>query len=115
LNIYKIVGRTSVDIIKSGGYKISALDVERVIWSHPIISDCAVMGLRDEKWGQKVFALIELKDEYIEEFDQQGFKKWCSKSLPKYSIPSVIQITKKIPRNQLGKVNKKELIKVYEN
>jgi malonyl-CoA/methylmalonyl-CoA synthetase len=91
------------------------LDVERVILSHPIISDCAVIGLRDEKWGQKVFALIQLKNESEEVLDQQEFKKWCSQSLPKYSVPSVIQIIKSIPRNQLGKVNKKELIKAYEN
>ena len=104
-----------MDIIKSGGYKISALDVERVVLSNPIIADCAVMGLRDEKWGQKVFALIQLKNEFTETFDQHEFKKWCSKSLPKYSVPSLIQVTNGIPRNQLGKVNKKELIKLYEN
>ena len=91
------------------------MDVERVILSHPQISDCAVMGLRDEKWGQKVFAIIQLKNEREEVLDQQEFKKWCLQSLPKYSVPSVIQITKSIPRNQLGKVNKKELIKAYEN
>ena len=65
--VYKILGRTSVDIIKSGGYKISALDIERVtawiapicppvqvLLSHPDIMDIAVVGLEDQTWGQKV-------------------------------------------------------------
>lgn len=51
---YKILGRTSVDIIKSGGFKISALDVERHLLSHPNISDVAVVGIPDITWGQKV-------------------------------------------------------------
>lgn len=52
--IYKILGRTSIDIIKSGGYKVSALEVETVILGHPDIIDCAVVGISDSTWGQKV-------------------------------------------------------------
>ena len=48
------MGRTSVDVIKSGGYKISALDIEKVILSYPLIEDVAVMGLEDQTWGQRV-------------------------------------------------------------
>ncbi|XP_051166103.1 malonate--CoA ligase ACSF3, mitochondrial isoform X2 [Leptopilina boulardi] len=51
--IYKILGRTSIDIIKSGGYKVSALEVETVILGHPDIIDCAVVGISDSTWGQK--------------------------------------------------------------
>ena len=51
---YKILGRTSVDIIKSGGFKISALDVERHLLTHPNITDVAVVGVPDLTWGQKV-------------------------------------------------------------
>lgn len=52
--VYSILGRTSVDIIKTGGYKVSALQVETVILGHPDIEDCAVVGLPDITWGQKV-------------------------------------------------------------
>ena len=55
---YKILGRSSVDIIKSGGYKISALHVERLLLSNPEIADVAVVGLEDPVWGQKVAAVI---------------------------------------------------------
>ena len=51
---YRILGRTSVDIIKSGGFKISALDVERHLLTHPNIEDVVVVGIPDVTWGQKV-------------------------------------------------------------
>lgn len=51
---YKILGRASADIIKSGGYKISALQIETELLAHPLIADCAVVGLSDPVWGQKV-------------------------------------------------------------
>lgn len=51
---YKILGRASADIIKSGGYKISALQIETELLAHPLIADCAVVGLSDPIWGQKV-------------------------------------------------------------
>lgn len=54
--IYKILGRSSVDIIKTGGYKVSALEVETVILGHPDIVDCAIIGLPDDTWGQKVIS-----------------------------------------------------------
>ena len=46
---------------RSGGYKISALDIERTLLGHPKISDVAVVGLEDETWGQKICAVIALK------------------------------------------------------
>lgn len=51
---WRILGRSSVDIIKSGGFKISALDVERRLLEHPDVKDVAVVGLPDLTWGQKV-------------------------------------------------------------
>ncbi len=114
LKIYKLIGRTSVDVIKSGGYKISALDIEKEILGHPLIDDVAIMGLSDPVWGQRIFALIVLKQNSTNKFDFDEFKKWCKSRLPKYSVPKVVKIIDKMPRNQLGKVNKKELIKVYE-
>lgn len=51
---FKIIGRTSVDIIKTGGFKVGALEVETHLLSHPHIVDCAVVGIPDITWGQKV-------------------------------------------------------------
>lgn len=102
-----------MDVIKSGGYKISALDIEKEILAHPEIADVAVMGMSDSVWGQRVFSLIVLKHNE-NNFDEKKFKTWCTKRLPKYSVPTVIKFIDKLPRNMMGKVNKKELIKDYE-
>ncbi|XP_078345191.1 malonate--CoA ligase ACSF3, mitochondrial-like isoform X2 [Oculina patagonica] len=59
-SVYRILGRSSVDIIKSGGYKISALEVERYLLSHDDITDCAVLGKPDPEWGERVAAIITL-------------------------------------------------------
>lgn len=115
--VFKIVGRTSVDVIKSGGHKISALDIERELLTHEQIEDVAVFGVKDVEWGQRVFALIVLKQTEHKQviFDENEFKKWCKSRLPKYSVPRLVRLVDKIPKNQLGKVNKKELIQFYEN
>ena len=52
--VYRILGRTSVDIIKTGGYKVSALEIEEVLRTHPAIADCAVVGVEDAEWGERV-------------------------------------------------------------
>uniref|UniRef100_T1J500 AMP-dependent synthetase/ligase domain-containing protein n=1 Tax=Strigamia maritima TaxID=126957 RepID=T1J500_STRMM len=106
---YKILGRTSVDIIKSGGYKLSALDIERHLLTHPSIEDCSVVGVDDEIWGQKVAAVVVLKEK--QNLDLASLKVWCKERMAPYSIPAVLRIVEKIPRNTMGKINKKELIK----
>ena len=52
--VYRLLGRSSTDIIKTGGYKVSALEIEEVFRTHPAITDCAVVGLPDEEWGERV-------------------------------------------------------------
>nr|CAB3219795.1 acyl-CoA synthetase family member 3, mitochondrial [Phallusia mammillata] len=101
-----IKGRTSVDIIKSGGYKISALDIERTLLEHPAISEVAVLGIDDETWGQRIVAVVKLSDKTQE----QELKDWCKEHLPKYQIPKEFKVVNEIPRNVMGKVNKKQLI-----
>ena len=112
-NVFKIIGRTSVDVIKSGGFRISALDVEKEILANDQIEDVAVMGLSDFVWGQKVFALLVLKKNPTD-FCQEEFLKWCKTRMPNYYVPKVIKIVDIIPRNHMGKVNKKELVSFYE-
>ena len=58
---YRIMGRLSVDIIKSGGYKLSALEIEASLLDHPLIEECAVIGLPDDTWGEAVTAVCVLK------------------------------------------------------
>ena len=58
---WRILGRTSVDIIKSGGYKISALGIENVLLAHPRVAECAVVGLPDDMLGECIAAVVACK------------------------------------------------------
>lgn len=106
--VFRILGRTSVDIIKSGGYKISAIEVECHLLSHPSIADVAVLGLPDITWGQKVAAVVVLHSG--KRLDLEELKRWAAEHLPPYQIPTVMQVLETMPRNAMGKVNKKELL-----
>jgi len=112
---FKILGRTSIDIIKTGGYKVSALFVETVILQNKAIKDIAIIGLPDSTWGQRIGALIVLNEQNQKNVEEKKFKKelksWAETVLPSYSIPSVIKIVDEVPRNALGKVDKKSLLK----
>ncbi|XP_066157417.1 malonate--CoA ligase ACSF3, mitochondrial [Euwallacea fornicatus] len=102
---FKILGRKSQDIIKSGGYKLSALEIESVLMGSPLVKDCAVLGIPDEKYGQKVAAVIASKDIKVEEL-----VIWAEDKLPKYAVPKEWRFVDSVPKNAMGKVNKKELL-----
>lgn len=106
---FKMLGRKSVDIIKSGGYKISALDVEAQLCHHPDVKECVVVGIDDEKYGQKVVAIIVPNEK---ELTLKDIRDWAVDKMPKYSIPSMVKIVDSIPRNAMGKVNKKDLVRL---
>lgn len=106
---FKILGRKSVDIIKSGGYKLSALEIETKLLLHPDIKECAVLGVNDEKWGQRVAVIMVTQSE--KELTVDEIREWAKDKMPNYWVPSVLKIVKEIPKNAMGKVNKKELVK----
>ncbi len=103
---YKILGRDSVDIIKSGGYKISALEIEDVLRKHPDVLDCAVVGLPDEAWGEIVAAFLVSRKEVI---PSESLSEWVKNYLPAYKVPRRYQLVDELPRNVLGKVTKNTL------
>jgi malonyl-CoA/methylmalonyl-CoA synthetase len=115
--IYRILGRKSVDIIKTGGYKVSALEIEEVLRAHPSIEECAVVGIEDAIWGQRVCAAIILRDKQ-EQRDaspglEQSIRNWAKEKMAPYKVPSSIKIVNQLPRNALGKVIKPEVIKSF--
>ncbi|NXA45609.1 ACSF3 synthetase, partial [Nothocercus julius] len=109
--VYWIKGRTSVDIIKNGGFKISALEVERHLLAHPHITDVAVIGPPDMVWGQRVSAVVQLRKG--EMLSVKELKAWARGSMAPYAIPTELVVVEEIPRNQMGKVNKKELLQRF--
>ncbi len=107
---YRIMGRSSIDIIKSGGYKLSALEIEGVLLTHPDISEVAVIGVEDETWGESVMAFIGLIEGA--ELIYEDLKKWCDGKMSSYKIPKEIKIIDALPRNAMGKVTKPDLKKL---
>lgn len=106
---YKILGRSSIDIIKSGGYKISALEIEEVLRTHPAISDCSVVGIADEEWGEIVAAVL-ITSQVIDLID---LNQWMREQMPSYKVPRRYKTVNELPRNAMGKVTKNELKKLF--
>lgn len=118
LKSFKIMGRDSVDIIKSGGYKISALHIETILLEHPKIKDVTVIGVPDDFHGQKIVAFIVYEDENvlddanIQKSTIDSLRQWTEQKLPSYSLPDMI-FKSTIKRNHMGKVNKAEILKQF--
>ena len=105
--VYKILGRTSVDIIKTGGFKVSALEIEDVVRAHPAIADCAVVGIVDAEWGERVCLAAELNSGSTVELGE--LRTWAAERLAPYKIPRSLRCVDSLPRNAMGKVTKSDV------
>ena len=104
---YRILGRSSIDIIKSGGFKLSALEIESKLLEHPAIAECAVLGVVDDTWGEIVKAFVVLAP--AAQLDYPSLKDWCEGRMSSYKIPRELELLKALPRNAMGKVTKPAL------
>ncbi|KPI42445.1 Acyl-CoA synthetase family member 3, mitochondrial [Cyphellophora attinorum] len=114
-DFYFILGRASVDIIKSGGYKISALDIEREILGLDYVAEVMVAGVEDEEFGQRVAAAIVLKpDDKANGLTLDRLRQDLRTSLAGYKMPTLLRmIDGELRKNATGKVIKKALIPEY--
>ncbi|HYT05755.1 MAG TPA: acyl-CoA synthetase [Gemmatimonadales bacterium] len=109
---YRILGRSSVDIIKTGGYKVSALEIEEVLRTHPAVAECAVVGVEDAEWGERVSAAVELAPgSELTLLELQG---WAKERLAPYKVPRALSVVRALPRNALGKVLKREVANLFQ-
>ena len=109
---YRIMGRSSVDIIKSGGYKLSALEIENTLLAHPQIAEVAVVGIKDRTWGEAVAAAVALKGD--DDMTLDALKGWCDGKLSSYKVPKQLRVVDALPRNAMGKVLKPSLKPLFE-
>ena len=84
--VYRILGRRSVDILKTGGYKVSALEIEAALAEHPAIAECAVVGLHDPEWGQRIAAAVVLRPGAGPTLD--ALRTWAGERLAPYKLPT---------------------------
>lgn len=107
----KILGRTSVDILKSGGYKLSALEIEEALREHPAVAEVAVVGLPDEVWGERVAAVVVVRGGLTQGVTADELRSFCRERLAPYKAPREVFFVDELPRNALGKVLKPELLR----
>jgi len=108
---YRILGRQSVDIIKTGGYKVSALEIEEVLRTHAAIRECAVVGIEDPQWGERVCAAVVLKTD--SRLDLADLRQWAREKIADYKIPGRLLVLEEFPRNAMGKVTKPALKRMF--
>lgn len=109
---YRILGRNSVDIIKTGGYKVSALEIEETLRTHPDINECAVVGIADEVWGERVAAAVILKNGRL--ISLLELRKWAKSRIASYKVPRELLLVENLPRNAMGKVTKPDVKKLFQ-
>jgi len=108
---YRILGRLSVDIIKTGGHKVSALEIEDVLRQHPGVRDCAVVGVADDEWGERVAAAVVARSG--EGPSLEDLRAWAARYLAKYKLPTRMRRVDDLPRNAMGKVVKARVKELF--
>jgi fatty acid CoA ligase FadD36 len=102
--MHRIVGRESVDLIKSGGYRVGAGEVEAALLGHPDVDEVAVVGLPDDDLGQRIVAFV------VGDAQPQQLIDYVAQQLSVHKRPRQVRVVDSLPRNAMGKVLKKELL-----
>jgi malonyl-CoA/methylmalonyl-CoA synthetase len=108
---FRILGRKSVDIIKTGGYKVSALEIEETLRLHPDVAECAVVGVEDAEYGERVCAAVVPRAG--RSIPIEPFRRWTAERLAPYRVPSRVLVVSELPRNAMGKVVKPEVARLF--
>lgn len=101
-----ILGRASTDILKTGGEKVSALEIEEALREHPDVVDAAVIGIPDEVWGDRVVAFIVPTASTVQ---SESIRTFVRERLAPYKRPKELHLVAELPRNAMGKVLKQDL------
>lgn len=105
-NLY-FVDRT-VDTIKHKGYRVSASEIEAVLQEHPAVVGACVVGVPDEKVGERIKAYVVLKED-IKGITGYDLIKWCRKQLVSYKVPQYIEFRDMLPKSKVGKLLRREI------
>jgi malonyl-CoA/methylmalonyl-CoA synthetase len=111
--VYRLLGRADIDIIKTGGFKVSALEIEDVLRLHPAVADCAVVGVADPEWGERVCAAVEAAPDAVP--DREALQEWARSRLAPYKIPRAVRVVPSLPRNAMGKVVKPAVAALFRD
>ena len=98
----------SVDLIKHKGYRVAATKVEAVIYKHEAVSECCVVGVPDEKFGEKIKAFIITKVGY-DGVTAEEIINWCKDKLSSYEVPNHVKFSEVLPKSAVGKILRRKL------
>ena len=98
----------SVDMIKHKGYRVAATKVEAVLYKHDAVFECCVVGVPDDKVGERIKAFI-VPQKGKEGVSADDLIKWCSERLSSYEVPSDIEFTNDLPKSAVGKILRRKL------
>ena len=98
----------SADLIKHKGFRVSASEVEAVLQDHATVIAACVVGVQDDRVGERIKAIVVLKE------DARGvggaeLLKWCRKRLADYKVPSYIEFRDMLPKSKVGKLLRREV------
>ena len=105
---FYIVDRTK-DVIKYKGHSVYPREIEEVLYQHPAVLECAVIGVPDPQTGENIKAFISLKDEYKGKVTEQEIIEWSKKQLAAYKYPRMVEFVDAIPKTIVGKILRRVL------
>ncbi|MGC0362969.1 fatty acid CoA ligase FadD36 [Rhodococcus sp. 27YEA15] len=107
--LHRIVGRASIDLIKTGGFRVGAGEIETVILAHPSVAEVAVVGVPDSDLGQRIVAVVVLRDG-SPAVDERELVELVGAELSAHKRPREVRFVDTLPRNAMGKVQKTRLL-----
>ncbi len=108
---YLMIVDRKKDIIVRGGENISSIEIEKTLFSHPEVLECAVIAAPDPKWGESPKALVVPREGT--ELSEQALKHYCRQKLAAYKVPSSVEFVHSLPKGGTGKIQKKSLRERY--
>ncbi|MED5531457.1 MAG: hypothetical protein VYA61_03725 [Pseudomonadota bacterium] len=90
-------------MISYSGFKVWPAEIESILYDHPDIKEVCIIGVADKRTGEKVKAVIVLRDN-IDELDLITLKAWCGVRMAKYKMPKIFEIREELPKNRIGKI-----------
>jgi acyl-CoA synthetase (AMP-forming)/AMP-acid ligase II len=107
---FRLIDRAR-DVIITGGLNVFPSEIEQVLWSHPAVQDCAVVGIPDEKWGEAVTAVVELKPQAV--VDEAELIVFCKERLGSVKSPKSVRVWEQLPRSAVGKILRREVRQAF--
>jgi long-chain acyl-CoA synthetase len=98
-------------MIISGGENVASVEVENMLLEHPAIFECAVVGVPDDKWGERIHAVVSLHPD--QKVSPEEIMDWCKDKIAGYKRPRSIDIITELPKSPVGKILKRELRDEY--